>query len=245
MISILLFIFSSLFFFSPPSAGAQALCNVPIDYCTPDPECDPDYTYSPSVGGCDPFEVCCVRNVAAPTPVPLPTCDPSFLPSYGTSGPGCAIGSQFPGCWPTNGRVINQPPCPPADPEYCTQGASRSHCGRCPGCTSCNQFLWNSLDIDASIGTPVYATHNGTVGVASDPGWGGNVVIIGNGVSSIYAHLSWIFVRVGEVVTQGRPIGLTGNTGNSTGPHLHYGISYSQIITNTLGNCTADACIVP
>lgn len=81
-------------------------------------------------------------------------------------------------------------------------------------------------DFAVSIGTDVHAVHGGTVVTA---GWGGaygnNIVIRhADNTYSQYGHLSKIQVRVGEHVNTGEQIALSGNTGNSTGPHLHFEI---------------------
>jgi murein DD-endopeptidase MepM/ murein hydrolase activator NlpD len=83
-----------------------------------------------------------------------------------------------------------------------------------------------ALDYGVPVGTSVYATMGGKVVYA---GWNnegyGNLVIVEKGEYRTYfAHLSKIPVRVGEKVDAGTVIGLSGNTGNSTGPHLHYEI---------------------
>jgi len=81
-----------------------------------------------------------------------------------------------------------------------------------------------ALDFGVPVGTPVKATLDGRVVYAgwNDQGYG-NLVIIENGPYRVYfAHLSKIPVKVGEKVTAGTIIGYSGNTGNSTGPHLHY-----------------------
>ena len=80
------------------------------------------------------------------------------------------------------------------------------------------------LDYSADIGTPVYATGDGTVELA---GWNkgyGNSIDISHGYNYLtrYAHLSEILVRQGQKVRRGDMIGKVGNTGKSTGPHLHY-----------------------
>ncbi|MGZ4107428.1 MAG: peptidoglycan DD-metalloendopeptidase family protein, partial [Tumebacillaceae bacterium] len=80
-------------------------------------------------------------------------------------------------------------------------------------------------DIAAAMGTPIYASNNGTVIQAGDAGDGyGNCVRIdhGNGVVTIYGHMSSIHVSVGQSVTKGEQIGGVGMTGWATGPHLHY-----------------------
>lgn len=81
-----------------------------------------------------------------------------------------------------------------------------------------------ALDLAAPVGTPVKATMSGRVVYA---GWNnqgyGNLVIVENGkYRTYYAHLSKIPVQVGQMVQAGATIALSGNTGNSTGPHLHY-----------------------
>jgi len=84
----------------------------------------------------------------------------------------------------------------------------------------------NGLDFGVAVGTPVKSTMDGKVVYA---GWNnqgyGNLVIVENGAyRTYYAHLDSLPVAVGETVTAGSVIGLSGNTGNSTGPHLHYEI---------------------
>ena len=85
---------------------------------------------------------------------------------------------------------------------------------------------------NVSYSSKIYATKSGKVLIASmpysDPDGGksgyGNYVVIdhGGGMSTLYAHMSIVKVSVGQYVTQGDVIGVTGNTGASTGPHLHY-----------------------
>lgn len=84
----------------------------------------------------------------------------------------------------------------------------------------------NGLDFGVPVGTPVRSTMDGRVVYAgwNDQGYG-NLVIVENGpYRTFYAHLSSIPVSVGQQVAAGTVIGLSGNTGNSTGPHLHYEI---------------------
>lgn len=86
---------------------------------------------------------------------------------------------------------------------------------------------WHAgIDIGAPYGAAVGAAGAGTVTMAGWNGGYGNSVILdhGNGLSSLYAHLSSILVSVGEVVSKMQTIGLVGSTGNSTGPHLHFGL---------------------
>lgn len=89
----------------------------------------------------------------------------------------------------------------------------------------------NGLDFGVVVGTPVETTMDGEVVYA---GWNnqgyGNLVIVQNGdYKTYYAHLSSIPVSVGDSVTAGSTIGLSGNTGNSTGPHLHYEIRQNNV----------------
>jgi len=84
----------------------------------------------------------------------------------------------------------------------------------------------SAIDIVVSLGTKVKATSDGRV---ADTGYNsvfGNYIILkhANGYQSLYAHLSSIMVKEGASVTQGAVIGLSGNTGQSTGPHLHFSI---------------------
>lgn len=83
-------------------------------------------------------------------------------------------------------------------------------------------------DFAVPIGTNVVAAHGGTVVKAGGNGAGdgpayGNAIVIkhGNGTYSQYAHLSKVNVKIGQVVKTGQSIAKSGNTGNSSGPHLH------------------------
>lgn len=83
------------------------------------------------------------------------------------------------------------------------------------------------IDIAAAEGTPVIASDSGTVVYAgwNDTGYGNLVAIDhNNGYKTIYAHLSSVLVQCGQNVNSGNMIGLSGNTGKSTGGHLHYEI---------------------
>jgi murein DD-endopeptidase MepM/ murein hydrolase activator NlpD len=81
------------------------------------------------------------------------------------------------------------------------------------------------IDVATATGTPVSAFRAGTVKYAGWNPWGyGNLVIIdhGGGMETYYAHNSVIKVEVGESVTKGQVISLSGSTGISTGPHVHF-----------------------
>ncbi|MEL6380984.1 MAG: M23 family metallopeptidase [Cyanobacteria bacterium J06626_18] len=84
----------------------------------------------------------------------------------------------------------------------------------------------SGIDFRGPIGTPVHATAEGVVVTAQYSGGYGNYIVIkhGYGHDTLYAHLSAIKVRVGDRVKRGTLIGALGNTGRSSGPHLHYEI---------------------
>ena len=83
-----------------------------------------------------------------------------------------------------------------------------------------------AVDLGGMIGEPIYATAPGKVVRTGSWGWYGNMVEIDHGLGfrTRYAHMEKIFVTKGETVRAGDRIGTLGNTGRSTGPHLHYEI---------------------
>ena len=87
--------------------------------------------------------------------------------------------------------------------------------------------LHTGIDLRASTGTKVYAANKGTVTTSGYSSAWGNYIIInhGGGYTTLYAHLSRRNVSKGATVKQGDVIGLSGNTGYSTGPHLHFEIN--------------------
>lgn len=109
-----------------------------------------------------------------------------------------------------NGGIVK-----PLKDLFVTQGYNRTHKG---------------IDYAATVGTPVYATQDGVVSHAGPgaraPGvWGGNEVhILGNGIETWFAHLSRIGVKLGQNIRAGQQIADSGNTGISSGPHLHFGV---------------------
>jgi len=97
-----------------------------------------------------------------------------------------------------------------------------------------------ALDIAGSVGSPVVAAHGGTVSRVSvgsyDTGYGNNIwVDDGDGIKTHYAHLSSVNVSVGQTVGAGQVIGARGNTGRSTGAHLHFEIQVNGGLANPLG----------
>ena len=102
------------------------------------------------------------------------------------------------------------------------------------------QYYWwrhAAIDIGAPTGTPIYAAESGTVEVA---GWStggyGNYIIInhGNGMKTLYAHSSKLYVHKGEKVSRGQTIMAMGSTGWSTGPHLHFEVRVNGYKQNPL-----------
>lgn len=92
----------------------------------------------------------------------------------------------------------------------------------------------SGIDLAAKTGTSVYAAAGGTVELASWYYGYGNCIVInhGNGVKTRYAHLSAYKVSVGTTVSRGQLIALSGNTGNSTGPHLHFEVIVNGVTKN-------------
>ena len=97
--------------------------------------------------------------------------------------------------------------------------------------------MHNGIDMACAAGTPIYATRAGTVTrTAYQANGAGNYVSINHldGFSSIYMHMTHYVVSQGQSVSQGQLIGYVGNTGISTGDHLHFGISYAGTYVNPL-----------
>ncbi len=97
--------------------------------------------------------------------------------------------------------------------------------------------MHNGIDMACAAGTPIYATRAGTVTVASyQAGGAGNYVALnhGDGFGSIYMHMTNYVVTAGQKVSAGQLIGYVGSTGISTGPHLHFGVSYAGTYVNPL-----------
>ena len=94
----------------------------------------------------------------------------------------------------------------------------------------------NGVDYGASVGTPVWAVADGTVTRAGWEGASGKLVCLrhANSFETCYAHLSSINVRTGQRVSQKQVIAHSGNTGRSTGPHLHYALKRGGHFVNPL-----------
>jgi murein DD-endopeptidase len=89
--------------------------------------------------------------------------------------------------------------------------------------------LHTGVDLAVPVGTPVLAVEAATVRRASQDAINGKVLILdhGRGVTTAYCHNSELLVRPGQRVALGEPIARSGNTGRSTGPHLHYQLELS------------------
>ncbi len=90
------------------------------------------------------------------------------------------------------------------------------------------------IDIGAPYGTPVHATANGVVAFAGWEDGYGRLVVIDNGfgISTCYAHLSGFNTEAGDRVQRGEVIGYVGDSGRSTGPHLHYEVRIDNTPVN-------------
>lgn len=121
--------------------------------------------------------------------------------------------------WPTDGTNITSYFGPRAQP---IAGASTYH---------------EAIDIGVPEGTNVYACQDGVVTTASYSDSAGNMIVIdhGNGLVSKYFHNKELKVSAGDTVTKGQIIALSGNTGNSTGAHLHFGIYSNGTAVDPLG----------
>jgi murein DD-endopeptidase MepM/ murein hydrolase activator NlpD len=94
--------------------------------------------------------------------------------------------------------------------------------------------MHEGMDFACDIGTPVYATGDGTIASAKWHSGYGNVIEInhGYGYTTRYAHLSGFNISAGDKVKRGDLIGYAGNTGKSTGPHVHYEVRLRGVPQN-------------
>lgn len=96
--------------------------------------------------------------------------------------------------------------------------------------------MHKGVDLNGAKGSPIYASRSGTVTLATYHKTAGNYVTInhGDGYSSVYMHMTHYIVEEGDYVKAGEIIGYVGSTGRSTGPHLHFGISYKGTYVNPM-----------
>ena len=97
--------------------------------------------------------------------------------------------------------------------------------------------MHEGIDIAVASGTPVVSAAAGTVIVAGWMGGYGYLVVVdhGNGIATAYGHNTNVTVSAGQTVGQGQLIAYSGNTGNSTGPHIHFEIRINGAPTDPLG----------
>ena len=94
--------------------------------------------------------------------------------------------------------------------------------------------MHEGVDYMVPTGTPIHASAGGMVGYADKHPQYGDMIEIdhGNRVITRYAHASKLMVKVGQMVRRGQEIALSGSTGRSTGPHLHFEVRYQGIAQN-------------
>ena len=97
--------------------------------------------------------------------------------------------------------------------------------------------MHEGIDLAVPSGTPVVASASGTVVVAGWMGGYGNLVVVdhGNGLATAYGHNSSVTVGYGQSVAQGQLIAYSGNTGHSTGPHVHFEVRVNGTPVDPLG----------
>ena len=138
--------------------------------------------------------------------------------STSSSGGGTTGGAASSGTWlrPCAYTMVTSPF---GDRDTGIAGASTNHQG---------------IDLGAPEGTPIYASRTGVVTAATYGKSAGYYVSInhGDGFSSIYMHMTRYVVSKGQAVSAGQVIGYVGSTGVSSGPHLHFGISYNGKYVN-------------
>ena len=117
------------------------------------------------------------------------------------------------------------------------RGAVNSEFGRRLSPWTGNPEFHGGIDISADRGVPVKAPADGVIAFAGQNADYGNLVIIDHGqeIKTLYGHLSKIQVVQGQAVTRGQLIGFSGNTGRSSGPHLHYEIQVKGQAVNPRG----------
>jgi murein DD-endopeptidase MepM/ murein hydrolase activator NlpD len=97
--------------------------------------------------------------------------------------------------------------------------------------------MHEGIDLAVPNGTPVVAAAAGTVIVAGWTGGYGNLVVVdhGNGIATAYGHNTYVTVAPGQAVAQGQLIAYSGNTGHSTGPHVHFEVRVNGSAVDPMG----------
>ncbi len=111
-----------------------------------------------------------------------------------------------------------------------------SHYGNARTYNGALRSFHGGTDFRAAVGTQVVAANRGIVRLAKERFLSGGTVLLdhGGGVYTKYFHLSAVAVAPGQVVERGEPIATSGNTGRSSGPHLHFGVAVRGIDVNPL-----------
>ena len=114
--------------------------------------------------------------------------------------------------------------------HYPTSGRLSSPYGKRKDPITKKVSFHDGIDIANKIGTPVYSAGNGIVISSTYSKSYGKILIIDHGYSykTVYAHLDKVLVNVGDEVKKGQEVAKMGNTGRSTGPHLHFEIRYNN-----------------
>ncbi len=109
------------------------------------------------------------------------------------------------------------------------------------------QSMHQGLDFAVPTGTPVSAANSGTVLLAGPLYFEGNCVVIdhGQGLLTLYLHLSEIKVKQGERVARGQELGLSGGTGRATGPHLHLAVRWQGVYSESCYAVSAETSLTP
>jgi len=94
-----------------------------------------------------------------------------------------------------------------------------------------------AVDLAASLGVQVVSAATGEILEVKEDKYFGNMIVIDhlNGIMTVYAHLAKTLVEENDIVKKGMAIGLVGNTGNSTGPHLHFEILNNGVAEDPTG----------
>jgi hypothetical protein len=204
------------------------------------------------------YEIPAAEVVVQPTPTPMTT--EEVPPETPVPTPELIVVDTpvpTPTAAPTNTPLPDSVLAPdiPRNPEKADITAGSASCAVTrEGPLGTGEFIWPSqyqalsgddfrvghpgIDLAAPLGSPVFAADTGLVTFA---GWTGaigygNTVLVdhGNGYQTLYAHLSQVSTYCGAKVEKGKLVGLSGNTGNSTGPHLHFEVRVPDGYINPL-----------
>jgi murein DD-endopeptidase MepM/ murein hydrolase activator NlpD len=154
------------------------------------------------------------KSEALPEPVADVPDDYDDSGTYSATGATSSSGASSGGwSWPVTGPITS---------DFGPRGENDYHYG---------------IDIGVGNGTPVWAARDGTVSFAGEASGYGIAVYIdhGDGITTRYGHLQSVSVRAGQVVKRGDQIALSNNTGNSTGPHLHFEIRVGGAAVDPMG----------